>query len=84
MKKHFSSFETDEEAERFVATADLTDYDITGGKLVQFELKSRETSVSIQLPKRLLDAVRDRAASAGVSDQRFIRMAIERALEIAK
>jgi hypothetical protein len=43
MKKKIPTFKTDEEAENFVATADLTKYDLSGARLVKFELKSKAT-----------------------------------------
>jgi hypothetical protein len=34
------TFDTDKEAEAFVATADLADYDLSDGKVVRFELRA--------------------------------------------
>ena len=62
MKKKIPTFKNDKEAEVFVATADLTDYDLSGAKLVRFELKRKDKSINLRLPKQLLDAVRSRAA----------------------
>ncbi len=39
--KPFPSFKTDEEAEEFVATADLSEYDISGCKVVRFQFTNR-------------------------------------------
>ncbi len=80
MKKKIPAFETDREAEDFVATADLTEYDLSGAQMVQFELRPKDKSVNLRLPEELLQAVRDRARRAGIPYQRFIRMALERAL----
>ena len=44
MKKKIPPFKDDEEAEAFVATADLADYDLSGAKLVRFELKRKDKS----------------------------------------
>lgn len=46
MKKKTPTFETDEEAEAFVAEADLSEYDLSGAKLVRFELKRKEKSIT--------------------------------------
>ena len=35
MKKTIPTFKTDKEAEDFVAAADLTDYDLSGGEVVE-------------------------------------------------
>ena len=47
---------TDEEAERFVAEADLTEYDLSGFKPMRFELRRKDKTVSLRLPSELLDA----------------------------
>jgi predicted DNA binding CopG/RHH family protein len=81
MKKPIPTFKTDEEAENFVATADLTEYDLSGGRLMRFELRPKDKSVSLRLPEKLLTAVRSRAKRVGVPYQRFIRMALEQAVQ---
>jgi len=80
MKKTIPTFKTDAEAERFVETADLSEYDLKG-QFVQFELKPKDTTVSLRLPQTLLDPVRDRASRAGMPCQRYMRLAIERAIQ---
>lgn len=42
MKKKFPDFKTDEEAERFVAAADLTEYDFSDFKSVKFEFAAKD------------------------------------------
>jgi predicted DNA binding CopG/RHH family protein len=84
MKKPIPTFKTDKEAEDFVATANLTDYDLAGGEVVRFELKRKDKSVNLRLPAQLLEAVQKRAKRAGVPYQRFIRIALERALHEPK
>jgi len=81
MKKPIPTFKTDKQT---VATADLTDYDLSGGEVVRFELKRKDKSVNLRLPAQLLEAVQNRAKRAGVPYQRFIRMALERALHDPK
>lgn len=80
MKKKIPTFKTDDEAERFVATADLSNYDLSGAQLLRFELKRKDKSVNLRLPEDLLDAVRSKAERAGMPYQRFIRLALERAV----
>jgi predicted DNA binding CopG/RHH family protein len=67
-------------AEDFVATADLTRYDLSGMVPVRFEFKPKTERVNMRLSKDLLESVKKRAAKAGVSYQRFIRLALERAI----
>jgi predicted DNA binding CopG/RHH family protein len=40
------TFETDEQAEAFVAGADLSEYDLSGARLVRFELKRKDKSIT--------------------------------------
>lgn len=81
MKKKLPKLKSDAAAEKFVAKADLTAYDLSGLVPVRFEMKRKNKAVSLRLPEELLDAVRDRAKRHGVPYQRFIRMALERALQ---
>ena len=80
MKRAIPSFKSDADAEAFVSNADLSEYDLSGGQVVRFELKRKDKSVNLRLPEQLLTAVRARAERAGIPYQRFIRIAIERAL----
>jgi len=72
---------SDEEAEAFVANADLTDYDLSGLRMVRFEFQPKTERVNMRLPRPLLEAVKASAAKAGIPYQRFIRQAIEAALQ---
>jgi predicted DNA binding CopG/RHH family protein len=80
MKKQFPDFASDAEAERFVDTADLAEFDFSDMKPVRFELRPKDKTVSLRLPEQLLEEVRARAQRAGIPYQRFMRMAIEQAL----
>ena len=78
--KKLPTFKSDRDAERFVDGADLSQFDLSGGEFVRFELKPKDRSVNLRLPGELLEAVRKRAKRAGLPYQRFIRMALEEAL----
>ena len=80
MKKKLPTLTSDAEAEAFVATVDLSEYDLTGMVPVRFELKPKDKSVNLRLPAQLLEAVQTQAKRVGMPYQRFIRMALERAL----
>lgn len=80
MKKTIPTFHSDEEAERFVETADLSEYDLSGGTLVWFEFEKKTARLNMRLPASLLAAVKDKAAKRGIPYQRFVREALERAL----
>ena len=79
--KSFPVFRSDHEAERFVEEADLTEYDLTGFKPMAFEFEPKTARVNMRLPSRLLAAVKEAAGAAGVPYQRFIRQALEIAVE---
>lgn len=51
MKKKIPRFETDEEAEAFVATADLTQYDLTGARPVHFEFEKKAAQINMRVPR---------------------------------
>jgi predicted DNA binding CopG/RHH family protein len=80
MKKKLPVLKTDKQAEDFVANADLTDYDLSGGQMVRFEFQPKTERVNMRLPRSLLDAVKATARKAGVPYQRLIRQAIEAAV----
>jgi predicted DNA binding CopG/RHH family protein len=80
MKKPLPELKTDEEAEEFVAKADLTEYDLSAMNVVRFEFQAKSERVNMRLPKSLLDAVKAAAAKAGMPYQRFIRQALETAI----
>lgn len=80
--KQFPVLKSDEEAEDFIANADLTEYDWSGFKRVHFELQPKTERVNMRLPKSLLDAARAKAAEEGIPYQRLIRRALEREVSI--
>ncbi|SUS08399.1 conserved hypothetical protein [Candidatus Defluviicoccus seviourii] len=80
MKKKIPRFESDEEAEAFVATADLTQYDLTGARPVHFEFEKKAAQINMRVPRGLLDAVKARAEARGIPYTRFIREILEKAV----
>lgn len=80
MKKKIPAFKTDEEAERFVETADLSEYDLSDAKPVQFEFEKKDARVNMRLPQSLVDALKEHAKRRGIPYQRFIREALEQAV----
>ena len=84
MKKKIPTFETDQEAERFVDTADLSDYDLSGVKSVRFEFEKKNARINMRLPQPLLDALKEHAKQRGIPYQRFIREALEQAVTARK
>ena len=84
MKKKIPTFETDADAERFVDTADLSEYDLSGLRPTRFEFEKKTAQLNMRLPASLLDAVKQRAGARGIPYTRFIREAVETALTESK
>ena len=80
MKKKIPHFKSDAAAERFVGNSDLTQYDLSGVKPVQFEFEKKGAQLNMRLPKPLLDAVKLQARKRGIPYTRLVREALERAI----
>ena len=78
--KPMPHFNSDEEMERFVETADLSEYDLSGFVPANFELRRKDARVNMRVPATQLAAVKEAAAKQGIPYQRFIRNAIDQAL----
>ena len=80
--KPLPSLLNDEDAEAFVESADLADYDLSAFTPTRFEFSSKDARVNMRLPTELLDAVKAVAARKGMPYQRFIRQALEKAVSL--
>jgi predicted DNA binding CopG/RHH family protein len=78
--KQFPRFDSDQEAERFVEQTDLSDYDFSGFKPMQFELERKPKQVNLRMSAGLLAKIKERAEARGIPYQRFIREVLERAV----
>ena len=79
--RELPALNSDAEAERFVAEADLSTYDLSKGSRTHFEFDKKDAQINIRMPSGLVDAVKARAAKRGIPYQRFIREAVEKALD---
>ena len=84
MKKKLPTLKSDEAATRFVETADLTQYDLSGLKRARFEFEKKTAQLNMRLPQPLLDAVKARARVRGIPYTRLIREVIEQAIASGK
>jgi predicted DNA binding CopG/RHH family protein len=75
--KPMPSLRSDEEAERFVETADLSQYDLSGFKPMHFEFEPKSATMTMRLPRPLLDAVKLKARAKGIPYTRYIRLLLE-------
>lgn len=67
--------------EAFVAEADLAEHDLLALKLARLEFAPKAGRVKMRLPAGLLDAVKAKAAHHGLPYQRYIRQALEEAVQ---
>ena len=66
MTKDRPRLRSDEEAERFVAEADLTEYDLSRMRPVRFELRRKDDGFSLRSPEARLTGV-ERASGRQVA-----------------
>jgi predicted DNA binding CopG/RHH family protein len=75
--KPMPSLHSDAAAERFVATADLSQYDLSGFKPMHFEIEPKSAALNMRLPVSLLEAVKTKAKAKGIPYTRYVRMLLE-------
>ena len=78
--KPLPSLRSDDEADRLLEQEDLSEYDLSGFKQVQFEFEPKSAQVNMRMPKSLVDAIKAQAKRRGIPYQRYIRETLERAL----
>lgn len=76
-KKPWPSLRSDEEAEEFVANADLTEFDWSAAEPVTYEFEKKAAALNMRIPRPLLDAVKAKAKAKGMPFTRYVRMLIE-------
>ena len=81
MKKPLPILKDDADAEAFVEMADLSQFDLSDLRTTQFEFGRKDHRITMRLPTPLLDAVKAAAARAGMPYQRFVRQALEKAVQ---
>ena len=82
MKRKWPVLTSDEDAERFVEEADLTEYDFSQMVPVSYEFEKKAAALNMRLPQGLLNAVKAKAAEKGMPFTRYVRLLIEQ--DIAK
>ena len=81
MKKKLPDLKTDNDAETFIDTADLTQYDLSTLVPMQFEFQRKERSITLRLSNPLFDAIKQEATRSNIPYQRFIRQTLENAVQ---
>lgn len=64
-------------AERFVTTADPSEYDPSGFKPMHFEMKPKSAALHMRLPAPLLNAIKAKARARSIPYTRYVRILIE-------
>jgi len=80
-KKPLPEFKTDEEAEQFIDEADLTDYDLSGGRTVRFEFRKKTAQLNMRMPEDQLSALKQVAKQQGIPYTRLVRQFIEQGMQ---
>ena len=71
---------SDEEAEEWLATADLSEYDLSTMVPFSSEFRMKDARVNMRLPSGLLDELKTVAGEEKVPYQRLMRELIEKGL----
>jgi predicted DNA binding CopG/RHH family protein len=80
--KTFPHFESDEEMEHFIDTADLSEYDLSVFEPMKFELRKKDARINMRVPQRLLSAIKIAAIEEKVPYQRLMRDLVETGLAV--
>jgi predicted DNA binding CopG/RHH family protein len=75
--KPMPSLKSDAAAERFVDTADLSTYDLSGFKSTRFEFEQKSAALNMRLSQKLLDALKQKAKEKGIPYTRYVRLLLE-------
>ncbi len=76
--KSMPSITSDAQAERFVETAVLSDYDLSGFTPMRFELEPKTAALHMRLPQNLLHALKAKAQAKRIPYTRYVRQLLER------
>ena len=81
--KPWPSLKSDVEAERFVAEADLAEYDWSKLEPSPFEFQRKDARIELRLPLAQLNALKRAADEAGIPYTRLARRFIDAGLRAA-
>ena len=79
--KQWPKLNSDEEAEKFVEEADLSQYDWSAMKPVRYEFEDKSARLNMRLPQSQLLAIKAEAEKRGIKYQRFIRELLDRGMQ---
>lgn len=79
--KPFPKHKTDNDAEKFVKHADLTEYDFKDFKKLKFEFDNKSARINMRLPELLLEQIKKIADKKRIPYTRYIRQILEMVVE---
>lgn len=72
---------SDREAEEFLASADLTEFDFSEFQQMNFEFEAKSARINMRVPENLLDRIKQVADDKKIPYTRYIRQLLEAALK---
>ena len=75
--KKMVSLTSDAEAEKFLETQDLSNYDLSGFTPMRFEIEPKTAALNMRMPQSLFDALKVKAKSKGIPYTRYVRQLLE-------
>jgi predicted DNA binding CopG/RHH family protein len=75
--KPMPALRSEDAAEAFVASANLSEYDLSGFSPMRFEIEPKSAALNMRLPASLLAALKAKAKASGVPYTRYVRMLLE-------
>lgn len=81
--KPMPSLRSDAEAEQFLESADLSNFNLSGFTPVEFEFEPKTAVLNMRLPQKLLNAVKIKAKAEGIPYTRYIRLVLEQNIKIS-
>ncbi len=72
---------SDREAEEFLASADLTEFDFSEFQPMNFEFEAKSARINMRVPENLLDRIKQVADDKKIPYTRYIRQLLEAALK---
>lgn len=79
--KQFPIHKTDQEAEHFTDTADLSEYDFSGFKPVQFEFQKKSARLELRISEDQLAELKRVAKEQGIPHTRLVRQFIDQGMQ---
>lgn len=82
-RKPIPTFKTDQDAERFTDTADLSEYDLSNFRPMRFEFEDKSARMNLRLPESQIEALKAEAERRGMPYTRLVREFIALGLQNA-